>query len=405
MKSSLNSRPRIRRLIAFTAGGALLAGSVSASAFAVPSETDATVASQKGTLIIDKAVVNPDGAPIEGLKFVMNWVCKGGGEDEDHSSADKSSGGGGQGGGGQGGGGQGGGEGGGENSGQVTVVVGQPASIENIPGKKTCTVTEEAPKDIDGFTWGEPSFEPVSVNIFKDNQTIKVTNTITRDRGDLQITKALAQGSTAYDGEFTIGYSCEPSGEAPGGLVEGTVTIPAGESDTVKVPTGYTCVVTETAFPSVPGFAWSTPLIVGSPTAEISGEEGGTREVTVANLLTATPPPPPAPAPEPAPAVAAATPPPAGAAPEATPVVPETPVTPAPGTGVAPTTPVTSVEPAAATGVPTSVNAGEGPVPSKGTSVAMWLLMIAAISAAVTWGLTRWTNAEGETHMQKVHME
>jgi hypothetical protein len=144
-------------------------------------------------------------------------------------------------------------------------------------------------------------------------------------------------------------------------------------------------------------------LVTGSPTDAIVGGEGEAREVTVVNQLTAVPPP--APAPEPAPVVAAVTPPAVGAAPEATPVVPETPVTPAPGTGVTPTTPVTSVEPAPGTGVPTSVNAGEGPAPSNGISVTMWLLMIAAISAAVTWGLTRWTATEGDTHMQKVHME
>ena len=384
MINTSNSRTKIKRLITFTAGGALLAGSLSASVFAFASETGTSSESMKGTLIIEKTVVNADGAPIDDLEFTINWVCTGGG-------------------GGMGG--------GGKNSGTVTLVAGQSTSIENIPGNKTCSVTEEAPEEIENFTWGDPTYEPESVQIKFNEKKITVTNTITRDRGDLQIAKTLTEASAAYDGDFTIDYSCEPSGESPGGPVEGSVTIPAGESDTVKIPAGYTCLVTETAFPSVPGFAWSTPLIVGSPTAEISGEEGGTREVTVANLLTAIPTPPPspapapAPAPEPVPVVEAVTPPATGTEPEVTPVLPETPVTPAPGTGVAPTTPVTSVEPAPGTGVPTSVNAGEGPAPSNGISIAMWLLMIAAISAAVTWGLTRWTDTEGETHMHKVHMD
>jgi len=400
MKNTLNSRPRIRRLITFTAGGALLAGSISASAFATPSETDETSQSKKGTLVIEKSVINPDGAPIDDLKFTINWVCKGGGdeEEEDHSTTGMTSEVEGQGG--HGG-------GGGNNSGQVTVADGGSSSISNIPGNKMCSVTEEEPMSIENFSWGAPVYDPQSVSIKGDEQTITVTNTITRDRGSLKITKELAQGSTEYEGDFTIDYSCQAPPESPGAVVEGNVTIPAGESETVKIPTGYTCVVTETTLPSVPGFVWTTPLITGSPTDGIAQGEGEEREVTVVNQLTAapTPPPPPAPAPEPVPVAEAVTPPATGTAPEAAPVVPETPVTPAPGTGVTPTPPVTSVEPAAATGVPTSVNAGEGPAPSNGIPVAMWLLMIAAISAAVTWGLTRWTNAEGNTHLQKVHME
>lgn len=389
MKSSLNSRPRVRRLIIFTAGGALLAGSVSASAFAAPTEAGATTDSKKGALIIEKTVVNPDGAAIDGLKFEMNWACKDGDEEEDASSAGKSSG------------------GGDMSSGTVTVAAGESTSIENIPGKKTCAVTEVDPASLEYFTWDKPIYNPESVVVFKDTQKITVTNKITRDRGELKIMKELAQGSTAFEGKFTINYSCKATGEAPGAPVTGSVNIPAGDSEVVSIPTGYACVVTETTFPSVPGFVWTTPLVTGSPTDAIVGGEGKTREVAVVNQLTAapTPPPPPAPTPEPAPVTATVIPPAVGVAPEATPVVPETPVTPAPGTGVTPTTPETSVEPAPGTGVPTSVNAGEGPTPSNGIPVTMWLLMIAAISAAVTWGLTRSTATEGDTHMQKFHME
>jgi hypothetical protein len=395
MKSSLSSRPRIRRLIAFTAGGALLAGSVSASAFAAPSDIDELSLFKRGTLVIEKQLENPGGAILDDVEFELNWQCKGGGseEDDEFASAAKKLG----------------FDWWGDKSGTVFLAAGESISIENIPGKKTCTVTEVEPASLEYFTWDKPIYDPESVVVFKDTQKITVKNKITRDLGELKIMKELAQGSTAFEGEFAIDYSCEATDESPGAPVTGSVNVPAGDSEVVSIPTGYTCVVTETTFPSVPGFVWTTPLIAGSPTAAIVGGEGEAREVTVVNQLTAAPtpppPPPPAPAPEPAAAPAAATPPPAGAAPEATPVVPETPVTPAPGTGVTPTTPVTSVDPAPGTGVPTSVNAGEGPAPSNGISVTMWLLMIAAISAAVTWGLTRWTAAEGDTHMQKVHME
>ena len=367
--------------MAFAAAGALLAGSVSVGAVAAPPEKPDPPAEDdsKGSLTIEKKVVNPDGAVLPpGYEFEIKYNCTGGGR--------------------------------GNKGGSVFLEDGESETIGDIPGSKQCAVTEVKPDPIDFFTWGPTFYTQMPVLIDKDNPTgtITVENRITRSVGDLEIAKTINDESEPYlgSGEFPINYSCVPSGEAPGTTVSGVQPVAAGKSEKVKIPTGYECTVTETTFPSVPGFAWSTPNIDVSPTAAINTEEA--QMVTVENLLVVapTPPPtPPTPGPEPAPAAAAATPPPAGAAPEATPVVPETPVTPAPGTGTAPTTPVTSIAPAAGTGVPTSVNAGEGPAPSNGISIAMWLLMIAAISAAVTWGLTRWTDTEGETHMHKVHMD
>ena len=84
----------------------------------------------------------------------------------------------------------------------------------------------------------------------------------------------------------------------------------------------------------------------------------------------------------------------AGIVPEVPPTEPEPPITPAPGTGVAPPT-----------GVPTAVNAGDGPTSNDGFMVIMWLLLIATISTAVTWGLTRWIDPEESDRMDKVNFE
>lgn len=358
----------------FAVGGALLASSVSVGAVATQPEKE------KGTLIITKKVVNDDSADLTDIKFTIGWDCTGGDSSKNGDAWKK---------------------------GTVYLADGESHTVEDIPTGKTCTVTEEEPKSIPYFGW-ETSYDPMSsIEISKVGEEITVTNTVTRDRGELKIAKTLDDDSEPYTGEFSINYSCEPVDDVPGTAVSGAVTVAVGGSGMAKIPTGFACVVTETTFPSVPGFAWSAAQITGSPTEAINDKVA--QEVTVENLLTVapTPPPPPPtpPAPAPAPAPAAAAPPAAGTVPETIPAFPLTPVVPAPGTGVSPTAPVTSVEPAAGTGVPASVNAGGGPAPSNGIPVAMWLVMIAAISAAVTWGLTRWTDTEGDTHMQKVHME
>jgi hypothetical protein len=51
------------------------------------------------------------------------------------------------------------------------------------------------------------------------------------------------------------------------------------------------------------------------------------------------------------------------------------------------------------------VNAGDEPTSNDGFMLIMWLLLIATISTAVTWGLTRWIDPEESDRMDKVHFE
>ena len=57
------------------------------------------------------------------------------------------------------------------------------------------------------------------------------------------------------------------------------------------------------------------------------------------------------------------------------------------------------------TAATTSVRALDVPTPNDGFMLIMWLLLIATISTAVTWGLTRWIDPEESDQMDKVHFK
>ena len=281
-------------------------------------------------------------------------------------------------------------------TGNTTISPTSPAVISGIPSGRTCSVTEDALTPIPGYTWGTPDITPASASIPNSgNTTITVANILTRDLGTLQITKTLAEGSAPFTGGFTINYECAPaSGDEA--KKTGSVTIAAGGTETVKaIPTGFSCTITEDTLPTAPnGFTWSTPKFTGSPALITKGE---TTNTSVENNLTAIPTPPPTPVtPEPTPVaiIDVVTPPPVGITPEPIPTSPEPPITPSPGTGVPPTT-----------GVPTAVNAGDGPTSNDGFMLVMWLLLIATISTAVTWGLARWIDPEKAENMDKARLK
>ena len=282
-------------------------------------------------------------------------------------------------------------------TGNTTISPTSSALISGIPSGRTCSVAEDALTPIPGYTWGTPAITPASVSIPNSgNATITVANNLTRDLGSLAITKTLAEGSVAFTDDFTIDYACTPASGDEASKT-GSVTIAAGETGTITaIPTGFSCTITEDTLPTAPtGFTWSTPVITGSPALITKGE---TTPTSVENNLTANPtPPPPIPptqTPEPVVAVEVAVPPAAGVVPETPPTEPELPITPAPGTGVAPPS-----------GVPTAVNAGDGPTSNDGFMLIIWLLLIATISTAVTWGLTRWIDPEESDRADKVHFQ
>lgn len=392
----LRNKESMRRVIGLTASLALLTAVASAGSAAMAEESDGETHTMKilGSLEIAKSVINQDNAPIPET-FSISFKCE--------SLLGLNN-----------------------RSGDVDVAPGASVTIKNLTPTTQCTVTENSLTEIPGYTWGAPSVDPTSVEIpFGKPATVTVTNSITRDRGSLSISKGLSEGSAPFVGQFTLNYSCESEGEpnptetdrprtsgksvamvASTSSASGSLLLAPGESQTVDgIPTGVICEVTE-ELPAAPsGFSWSDPVISGSPTAPISKND--TTTVSVINELTANPtPPPPPPAPGPAPA------PPAPAAVEAAPVAPE-PVVPvaspeaiepiiAPelGTGDETTVDPVAIEPELGTGVPIAVNAGDGPVSSDGLALIMWLLVIAAVSTAITVGLTRWINPKDEIEIK-----
>ena len=257
----------------------------------------------RGDLVIAKTVSNPDGAVLP-VSFEVGYDC---------------------------------GEG---FTGTKSISVGSPATVTGIPTGNTCTVTETAPAGIAGFTWAAATYTPASQVMTTAGKTITVGNAITRDRGDLVISKTLLAGGSGYSAAFTIDYSCTFQ-ELP--VKVGTVTIASGQLATIGgIPTGSICIVTETLPSAVTGYTWSVPVIAGSPTLGITTD--GSRTVAVTNQLTAIPVPP-APGPGPSAAVAV---PPVGVVP---PVPSATPTeTPLPVNVVLPATGI----------VPNAVDAGDG---------------------------------------------
>lgn len=83
-----------------------------------------------------------------------------------------------------------------------------------------------------------------------------VTNTISRDLGELKISKVFDAGDSGFTGTFAINYDCD-DGEA----YDGTVNLAAGGTKTISgIPTGTQCTVTETTLPTPPtGWSFGTP--------------------------------------------------------------------------------------------------------------------------------------------------
>lgn len=104
----------------------------------------------------------------------------------------------------------------------------------------------------------------------------------TRDLGRLVLAKALTGGPAGYTGPFTIAYDCND-----GTAHDGTVSVNAGSSSTISgIPTGTSCVVSET-LPTAPlGYTFGTPTFSPSATAVIPAGNGSSVTVTTTNTLT-----------------------------------------------------------------------------------------------------------------------
>ena len=114
---------------------------------------------------------------------------------------------------------------------------------------------------------------------------INVENTISRDTGSLTITKVFNAGGATYTTPFTVFYGCSVTDTKPTAVIETTVT-PGTPRVISGIPTHSVCLVTEPTPAAVAGYTWSTPVISGVPTAEMTTSGVA---VTVTNALTAIP--------------------------------------------------------------------------------------------------------------------
>jgi uncharacterized repeat protein (TIGR01451 family) len=159
----------------------------------------------RGSLRILKTLSNPDGAQVP-ANFAVNYDCGTG------------------------------------FTGQVNVAPGSPATVNGIPSGRTCSVTEVAPAPIAGYTWGTITYTPASV-VIGNNTTVEITvgNSITRDRGSIELRKVwIGQG-----GQTTLNIGTMPgAGDVDTQLTGANGGAPL-TTDVNVVPTG-TYYVSET---------------------------------------------------------------------------------------------------------------------------------------------------------------
>jgi hypothetical protein len=203
-----------------------------------------TITRDTGSLRVLKSLSNPDGAAVP-ANFTVNYDCGTG------------------------------------YTGSVSVAPATPATVNNIPTGSTCSVTEVAPAAIPGYTWGTITYTPASITVDTKGGTFEITvgNSITRDRGSLQILKTLSNPDGAsVPSSFAVNYNC-------GTGYTGQVSVAPGSPQTVTgIPTGNVCTVTEVAPAAIPNYTWGT--ITYTPASITISTKGGTFSITVGNSIT-----------------------------------------------------------------------------------------------------------------------
>jgi hypothetical protein len=161
------------------------------------------------------------------------------------------------------------------------VANGGSQTVTGIPTGSVCSVVETVPAAIPGYTWGTITYNPATITVSTKGGTfeIVVNNSITRDRGSLQILKTLSNPDGApVPASFSVNYNC-------GTGYIGNVSVAPGSPATVSgIPTGNTCTVTEVAPTPIPNYTWGT--ITYSPASVIISTKGGTFNITVSNSIT-----------------------------------------------------------------------------------------------------------------------
>jgi hypothetical protein len=178
--------------------------------------------------------------------------------------------------------------------GTAYLAAGDSETISGIPTGTSCTVTEpDLPTAPTGWSFGTPTFDPadgtVTITISTQGSNlvmapasawVTVTNTISRDLGELKISKVFDASASGFTGTFAIAYDCDD-----GSAHDGTVTLAAGGSQTISgIPTGTSCTITEPTLPTPPtGWTFGTPTF--SPETGVVTISETLAEVIVTNTI------------------------------------------------------------------------------------------------------------------------
>ncbi len=170
---------------------------------------------------------------------------------------------------------------GGTYNGVFSVADGASQTFGGIPTGSICSVVETAPDTIPGYTWGTITYTPATITIGTKGGTFEIVvgNSITRDRGNLKLSKAIVGGPAGYVGPFKINYDCD------GTAYDGSVNVSADSPATISgIPTGTSCTISE-VLPTPPaGYAFGAPAYSPSATVVIT-TKGETVDVTTTNYM------------------------------------------------------------------------------------------------------------------------
>lgn len=172
-------------------------------------------------------------------------------------------------------------------SGTLNISAGAVSTVTGVPATSDCRIVSETLTAQGGdfadasYSWDGNNVPTTAVTVpANGTASTTVTNYFKRTLVDLTLAKVVTgDGYTGTGKQFTVLYDC--------GTVTGSVSLAAGGSETVSVPAGVLCQVTEDPLPSAdllaPGYVWETPTYEGLTNGSVVVAAGHSGTVTVTN--------------------------------------------------------------------------------------------------------------------------
>jgi len=145
-------------------------------------------------------------------------------------------------------------------TGSVNVSSGSFQTVSGIPTGSICSLLEIAPAAIPGYTWGTVTYTPASINISAKDGTFEIVvgNSITRDRGNLKISKTTSNPDGAtLPASFNVTYDCGTGYTGSVNVSSGSFQTVSGIRPAVSAPSSKSLLL---LFPAIPGVRLPTLL-------------------------------------------------------------------------------------------------------------------------------------------------